>query len=98
MFSKGRTATLFSAGIDLLAGWLNKNAARPEKKNQAIATAATDKPEPTTHRMVCFLGFAFGDLAATGWRADFNSSAVNPNPEPIALLTFVSACCKWAGV
>src|ERR1700739_2852085 len=98
MLSKGKTAMRFSSGTDLLVGWLSRNAARSDKKNQAIATAATHKPEPTTHRIVRFSGFAFGDFAATGSPVDFSSSAVKAVREAIASLTLAVACCNWPGV
>src|SRR5258708_27340846 len=98
MFSKGRTAMLFSGGIDVLASSLNKDAARPEKKNQAVANAATHKNEPTTHRIGCLFGVTFGNLAATGSAGDVSSPAVKCNPESIASLTLQSALFNSPGL
>src|SRR5258708_38213692 len=98
MFSKGRTAMLFSGGIDVLASSLNKDAARPEKKNQAVANAATHKNELTSHRIGCFFGVTFGNLAATGSAGDVTSRAVKCNPEAIASLTLLSALCHSPGL
>src|SRR5258708_31568684 len=94
MFSKGRTAMLFSGGIDVLASSLNKDAARPEKKNQAVANAATHKNEPTTHRIGCFFGVTFGNLAATGSAGHVTSRAAKCNPEAIASPTLLRPSCN----
>src|SRR5260370_1422958 len=98
MFSKGRTAMLFSVGAAPTSRWLNKSAERPAKKNQAINAAAKHKPAPSNQRIACLLGFLVDGFAVPSALTDRSSSAVNRNLEAIAPRTFVSAFCKWAGV